>query len=439
MNPLLPPQTARRVLVPGGYGLIGAGVVRALEAAGHAVTVAGRDAASAARVLPGRRFLHCDLARMTSPGDWACLASFDVVVNCAGALQDGPRDDLEAVHVTAIAALVQAAAAHGVRVVQISAAGVHPDASTAFLRSKAQGDAALLASGADVVILRPGLVLAQQAYGGSALLRLLAAVPLIQPLALPDTPIRTVGLSDLAGAVCMAAGDRLPRGTVCDLVSDEPHDLRGIVAAHRAALGFAPARAELVLPRPVLPLVAAGADVLGRLGWRSPLRSTALRVLEDGITGDPAPWRAQGGRVTPLAQTLAEAGFGAEHRLQARALLLMPLAVAVLVLFWALSGLIGLLHLPAAAAHLTGAGWPEPLARLSVQGWALVDLALAAALLWRPWARAACLGMCAVSLVYLAAATLVTPWLWADPLGPLVKVLPGLMLAQVTHSLLEPR
>ena len=96
-------------------------------------------------------------------------------------------------------------------------------------------------------------------------------------------------------------------------------------------------------------------------------------------------------------------------------------------------------HLPAAAQHLTQAGWSGGVARLAVVVWALVDLGLAAAVLWRPRAAHACRAMVAVSLVYLLAATLVTPHLWADPLGPLVKVLPAMALAAITPILLDRR
>ena len=44
-----------------------------------------------------------------------------------------------------------------------------------------------------------------------------------------------------------------------------------------------------------LAVMPAGADALGRLGWRSPLRSNALTALSDEVLGNPAPWRAAGG------------------------------------------------------------------------------------------------------------------------------------------------
>ena len=52
-------------------------------------------------------------------------------------------------------------------------------------------------------------------------------------------------------------------------------------------------------------------------------------------------------------------------------------------------------------------------------------VALGAAVLVRRWAGAACIGMIVLALAYLGAASLFTPALWADPLGPLLKVIPA--------------
>ena len=75
----------------------------------------------------------------------------------------------------------------------------------------------------------------------------------------------------------------------------------------------------------------------------------------------------------------------------------------------------------------------------AVLGGAFADIALGLMVLWRRWARVACLGMIALSLGYLVAGTIWTPDLWADPLGPFVKVLPGILAAWVLHSILESR
>jgi uncharacterized membrane protein len=73
-----------------------------------------------------------------------------------------------------------------------------------------------------------------------------------------------------------------------------------------------------------------------------------------------------------------------------------------------------------------------------ITGW-LLARALGCAILYRTTAQRACLGMIAGSLLYLKMASVVTPDMWLDPLGPLGKVLPAVGLAAITHSLLERR
>lgn len=425
-----------RVLVLGGYGLIGAALVRALGAAGHEVLASGRSAASAARVLPGIPFRKADLAELVSAPGWApVLEGVEAVVNAAGALQDGARDDLAAVHHRAIAALAEAAPAAGVRrIVQISAPGAAPDAPSAFLRTKGEGDAALRAGKTDWVILRPGLVVGPQAYGGTALLRMLAAMPLATPLVHADTPVQCVALDDVADAVLRALGDEVTAGTDAELVEPEPRSLRRTVAAFRRWLGYRPA------PAPDLPpwigrAVGRAADGLGRLGWRSPLRSTAMDEIARGVTADPGQWPRP---LKSLGETLAAMPATVQERRFARGMLMLPVAVGVLALFWLLSGLIGLARLPAAAAVLDGT-MPEASAKAFVILGSLADIALGTLILIRRFARAACVGMVLVTLGYLAAGTVLTPWLWADPLGPFLKTLPAAVLALVTWTMLEER
>lgn len=433
-------QSAKRILVLGGYGFIGSAVVRALQADGFDVSGAGRDAVLAARVLPGIAFVPVDLRHFQAAGDWTeVLPEFDVVINCAGVLQDSRSDDMAAVHHGAVAALAQAAAQLNIGVIQVSATGAAKAASTEFMRSKARGDAAVIRSGALAWIFRPGLVIGQGAYGGTALLRMLAAIPLVQPLTLAQTPVQSVALQDVAQAVVAAARGELVPGTY-DLVEDHPHSLSQVVAETRRWLGFSNAWAVLVMPVWLARLTGWVADLLGQLGWRVPLRTTAIQVMQDGITGDPEAYRkATGLGLKSLPQIYAGLESGREQRVAARMALMMPLAVGVLSLFWLISGFVGFWQITLAASTLTAVGWPLWAAMLSVAIWSLVDLALGAAILWRPWAAKACLAMVAVSVFYLAAAVVFTPALWADPLGPMVKVLPAIMLSLITHQLVQTR
>jgi len=116
-----------KAVVLGGYGLIGAACARALLAAGHDVTGIGRSRQAARTSGLAIDWVIADIGQM-KPDDWRrALAGAEVVVNAAGALQDGARDDLEAVHVGAVLRMLEALEGTATRVVQISAAGVRAD------------------------------------------------------------------------------------------------------------------------------------------------------------------------------------------------------------------------------------------------------------------------------------------------------------------------
>lgn len=434
------PARTRKALVLGGYGLIGSACMRALAEAGFQVTGLGRSTTAALASDLSATWIIRDIPAI-DPAEWAkLLADVDVVVNAAGALQDGGRDDLDAIHVTTIRQLVAGAEHLPVRIVQISAAGVSAEAATAFYRSKAQGDAILAAQARDWVILRPTLVIAADAYGGTALLRAASALPGILPRVLPKARVQTVSVTDVAAAVVAAALGGVPSGTTADLTAPEVMSFPDLTATMRQWQGFAAPRWSPQVPGIILTLTGKVADGLGRLGWRSPLRSTALLALRDGIRGDPAAWLAAGGvACRPLAQTLAARPATRQDRAFARAYLVVPLAIGMLSVFWLASGLIAMLDVPAAMAVLQGAILPRWAIAAMVIGGAIADITLGALILWRPWAKRAALGMIGLSLAYLAGSVVTAPQLWLDPLGPMVKVLPGIALAATVWLLLEDR
>lgn len=432
-----------RVLVLGGYGVIGSAVARRLMADGHAVAGLGRGIAAAQRQLPGVQWIAADLATLTTEAAWSPLldaARPAAIVNCAGALQDGTRDDVAAVHLHAMRALYAAALRKGVTsFVQISAVGVREDHPTAFMRTKAEADVVLRLSGLDWTILRPGLVIAHQAYGGTALLRALAAMPAVQPIVHARSRVQTIAVDDVAAAVAAVLSGRVPSRRIYDLVEDCPHTLDGIVRELRGWLGFAPVR-TLDVPPVIARLVSLGADALSWLGWRSPFRSTALAVLADGVTGDPRAWReATGASFASLDATLARNPSTVQERWFARAFLLKPAAIGTLALFWIITGIVTLADPARAVEVLTSRGVASMAAGAIAVGGAIVDFALGLAMLWRRTFAHAARGMIAVTLAYLAGGSILAPDLWVDPLGPFVKAVPAMVLALAVLALEDDR
>ena len=256
-----------KVLVLGGYGLIGDAVVGRLLRDGHQVIGLGRDVLDAERRRPTVRWIVADMSQLLAAEDWLpVVAGMDVVVNAAGALQDGPRDRLDAVHRRSVVALVAACEQAGVRrFAQISAIGADLSSAIPFFSTKAEGDRAVASSSLQWTILRPGLVIAPAAYGGTALLRALAAFPGFIPAVMSRQQIQTVSVADVAEAVSRAAAGSLPPRLVIDLVEANARSLADVLLAFRAWLGLSKAR---VVPMPAIfgRLAGAVADVLGILG-----------------------------------------------------------------------------------------------------------------------------------------------------------------------------
>lgn len=423
-----------KILVLGGYGLIGLSITKALMAAGHDVTGLGRSVSKGRAAVPDAHWIARDLSQMTNESDWTdLLAGMDVVVNAAGVLQDGLNDRVMAVQRDAVRALAAACKPEGVRqIIQISAPGVSESSDTVFYRSKAEGDAAVKASGVNWVIFRPGLVLSPQAYGGTSLLRQLAAVPLVQPVMMAEADIRTVHVDDVAAAVVRAVEEGLT-GIDADLLSSEPTRLEDLILAIRSWLGFAPPKAVIRTPLFLGALTARLGDLAGWLGWRPALRTTSLKVLGKGVIGDAAPWP-----VRNLSDTLSALPSTVQERTYARTALLYPFLLLILSAFWIVSGIIGWVQQSAAMA-VFGPDMPPATAKAFVLGGAVTDIAIGAALLLRPLTRPAALAAVLVSLAYLAGSAVLAPHLWADPLGPMVKVFPAIALSLTVWTLTEAR
>lgn len=107
-------------------------------------------------------------------------------------------------------------------------------------------------------------------------------------------------------------------------------------------------------------------------------------------------------------------------------------------MFWLLSGLIPLLDVGAAAAHFPPA-MPVSFTVAVTVATCLLDILLGSAVLIRSHAGKAMLGMILTSLAYLAGGSILAPQLWLDPLGPLVKVLPSIVLTLVSLAILDER
>lgn len=427
------------ILLVGASGFIGSEIARTVQMRGHTVFGLGRDLAFGERILPDVSWRRADLARLLRAEDWApLLAGIEIVINASGALQTGLRDNVAAVQSAAMKALFAASRDAGIRhVVQISACGAERQTSE-FMSTKAAADAALRASGLSCTILRPGLVIGRNGFGGTELLRSAAALPNLL-VDLPGTGnVQCVAMGDLVEAVVRA----VERPEECrgqfDLVEPQGRPLGDLIALHRGWLGLPPARWRIALPVGLLRPVNLFADGLGWLGWRSPLRTNSMMALVHGVSGEAREAVSLLGReALSLPEALASiGGAGKADRWHARLALVYPLALGMLVLLWLGSGILGLARQDVAVEILLNGDVGRGTGRLLVTAGASADILVALCMAFRSTLALALKAGIALSLAYLAASLLVRPDLWLDPLGPMLKVLPvtALMLACIAMS-----
>lgn len=429
-----------RVAIIGAYGLVGSYVSARLAADGHQVVGVGRDIEAARRRFPTLAWERADLAT-ASVADWTrVLTGVEAVVNCAGALQDSPRDNLNAVHVEGVRRIAQACLDLGVgRLVHISAAGVGPNRSTAFNATKLEAEILLSQSPLAWIILRPGLVFAPAAYGGTALLRGLAGFPGATPLVFADSLVQTTGAEDLAIAAARCLAPDAPVRVTLDLVHHEALSLRDLVGRLRSWLGLGPVP-TIRLPLPLARVTAVASDGLAWLGWRSAMRTAALEQLRMGVRGRAQDAERLGLTLRSFDALLAAAPSGVQERWFTRFYFAKPAILTCLFAFWLLSGLIGLtVGFEAAVAVLTVSGMESGPATAAVVGGSLIDISLALLLAWRPTAARALQGMLLITAGYLVGGALVRPDLWLDPMGPLLKSIPAAFLALAALATLDER
>ena len=428
-----------RVLLTGATGLIGSAVLAALRSEGHEVVAVVRSAASASRLSSATRCIALDIGRATEPADWLPhLAGIGAVVNCAGVLQDSPRDSTAGVHVYGAAALFAACEQAGVRrIVHISAIGVDRDATTAFARTKLTGDQALMGRDLDWVILRPSVVVGRAAYGGSALFRGLAALPVVPSVAGTGL-LQVVQLDDLVRTVLFFLHPAAPARIAVEIAGPERLTLDAVLIAYRRWLGHTSIRV-LKVPRWMSDIVFRVGDLIGLLGWRPPLRSTVRVEIERDGVGDAGEWTRLTGIVPrTLGAALAAEPASVQERWFAQFYFLKPLALAVLALYWLITGLIALGPGAEPASELLQDAGVAAAGPLIATG-AIVDILIGLGIATRRTARPALWVALMLSIAYLVLGTLLLPRLWADPLGPLLKIAPIVALNLVALAVLDDR
>jgi len=213
-------STPKLVTVFGGSGFLGRYVVQALARRGYRVRVACRRPDLALHVVPLGNVGQVQPVQANLRVRWSvdrAVESADHVINLVGIMHESGRQHFSVVHESGARAVAEAARAQGAGLTHLSALGADANSASAYARSKAAGEAAVLETLPDAVVLRPSIVFGPEdgffnRFANMA--RFSPALPLIGGGA---TRFQPVYVGDVAEAIARSVDGALERGRVYEL------------------------------------------------------------------------------------------------------------------------------------------------------------------------------------------------------------------------------
>ncbi len=219
------------VCVLGGSGFVGSAIVHKLSAAGYAVKVLSRRRESAKHLflLPNVQVVECNVLNDSELS--MHMQSCDAVINLIGILHETPKATFEAIHhefPKRIAALCERLGIK--RLLHMSALQTSTDAPSAYLRSKALGEAAVMAHSKkiNITIFQPSVIFGR----GDNFLNLFATVVKVMPvvaLAKPDARFQPIWVEDVAEAFVNSLGNIDTYGKTYELGGPRVYTMRELV------------------------------------------------------------------------------------------------------------------------------------------------------------------------------------------------------------------
>ena len=313
-SPLLEPSGRRRtVLVIGASGFVGRHVVRTLLADGHKVRCLARRPSR----IQDLAAAGCEVAQ----GDLLDAASVDralvgvqAVYICTHTLSpqgaSEPGQDFMDVELSGLRNVVGGCKANGVRrVLYVTFIGVAQHGQSAWSRGRWKAEQYLFASGLDVTVFRPGMIVGQGGTGFEAVLSG-ARRPFAVGMGSGAQLMRTVAVGDLAYYLVGVLDEPRSFGHHYDVGSDDVLTVDQMTDLAAQALGRRPPL-KIHIPLALLKRLAPLIERAGKMPRGS--FSGLVDGLRTDMDGDPAPIRRLLGRPPEsYSQSLKRAlGIGA--------------------------------------------------------------------------------------------------------------------------------
>ena len=229
------PLNGKLVTVFGGSGFIGRQVVRAFAKRGWRVRAAERRPDLAISLMTNGivgqvMAVQANIRPEYRASVERAIEGADAVVNLVGILAPSGKQSFDAVHTAGAAMVAECAAAAGIKsFVQMSALGANANSASVYARTKAEGEAKVLAALPQAVIVRPSIVFGPDDNFFNKFASMAASAPALPLIGGGQTRFQPVYVCDVAEAIANAIEGKATPGATYELGGPEVMTFKAIL------------------------------------------------------------------------------------------------------------------------------------------------------------------------------------------------------------------
>ena len=232
-------MTIKTITILGGAGFVGSSIVAKLDQLGYQVKVLTRrrEAAKHLILLPNVQVIDCDIADNHALKN--ALKGSDAVINLVGILHENSKNSFEKIHHQLPRRVAQMCEELGIaRLIHMSALQASINAPSAYLKSKAAGEAAVneFSKKLNITIFKPSVVFGRGDSFVNLFANLVKYLPVIA-LAKPNAKFQPIWVEDVAQCFVNALENTATYGKSYELGGPTVYTLKAIIQKIMSILG----------------------------------------------------------------------------------------------------------------------------------------------------------------------------------------------------------